>query len=231
MLAKPMLRSAVCDLVVALAPAAAALAEPAPTVDLSAEGHARAPNDLATAEAYVEYSGAEAADVAAQVNRSIAAALETAQAHPAVRVKTGGTSTWPVYANNARTISAWRMRSTLRLESDDIAALSTLAGVFQRTLAIANLQLQPAPETLAKASDAAAVEAIAAFRQRAALIADALGKGYRIKHLSINTQGQPAPMYRARAMAAEMVAASPAPIEAGDASVTVHANGTIELID
>lgn len=231
MLAKPMLRSAVCALVVALAPAAAALAEPAPTVDLSAEGHARAPNDLATAEAYVEYSGAEAADVAAQVNRSIAAALETAKAHPAVRVKTGGTSTWPVYANNARTISAWRMRSTLRLESDDIAALSTLAGVFQRTLAIANLQLQPAPETLAKASDAAAVEAIAAFRQRAALIADALGKGYRIKHLSINTQGQPAPMYRARAMAAEMVAASPAPIEAGDASVTVHANGTIELID
>ena len=231
MLAKPMLRSAVCALVVALAPAAAALAESAPTVDLSAEGHARAPNDLATAEAYVEYSGAEAADVAAQVNRSIAAALETAKAHPAVRVKTGGTSTWPVYANNARTISAWRMRSTLRLESDDIAALSTLAGVFQRTLAIANLQLQPAPETLAKASDAAAVEAIAAFRQRAALIADALGKGYRIKHLSINTQGQPAPMYRARAMAAEMVAASPAPIEAGDASVTVHANGTIELID
>ena len=231
MLAKPMLRSAVCALVVALAPAAAALAEPAPTVDLSAEGHARAPNDLATAEAYVEYSGAEAADVAAQVNRSIAAALETAKAHPAVRVKTGGTSTWPVYANNARTISAWRMRSTLRLESDDIAALSTLAGVFQRTLAIANLQLQPAPETLAKASDAAAVEAIAAFRQRAALIADALGTGYRIKHLSINTQGQPAPMYRARAMAAEMVAASPAPIEAGDASVTVHANGTIELID
>ena len=231
MLAKPMLRSVVCALVVALAPAAAALAEPAPTVDLSAEGHARAPNDLATAEAYVEYSGAEAADVAAQVNRSIAAALETAKAHPAVRVKTGGTSTWPVYANNARTISAWRMRSTLRLESDDIAALSTLAGVFQRTLAIANLQLQPAPETLAKASDAAAVEAIAAFRQRAALIADALGKGYRIKHLSINTQGQPAPMYRARAMAAEMVAASPAPIEAGDASVTVHANGTIELID
>ncbi|MCB1959349.1 MAG: SIMPL domain-containing protein [Rhodocyclaceae bacterium] len=227
-----LLLSTLCAVLVGSTPLTTSAADSAlPTVELSAEGHALAANDLATAEAYVEHTGAEPAAVARQVNATIATALKTAESHPSVRVKTAGTSTWPVYASNSRTISAWRMRSSLRLESRDLAALSTLAGELQQTLAIANLHLQPAPESLSKASDMATVEAIDAFGQRARLVAGTLGKQYRIKHLSISAQGRPAPLYRARAMASDMAAAAPAPIEAGDSSVVIQVHGSIELID
>lgn len=207
--------------------------ETPPTIDLSAEGRAHAANDMAVAEAYFESTGAEPATVAQTVNRAIAAALETAKKHPTVKVQSSGTSTWPVYTKNTRDISGWRMRSSLSLESRDMAALSTLIGTLQRTLAIGTLSVQPAPETVEKASDTATVAAIESFRQRANLVADALGKSYRIKHLNIGSQGGPQPVYRARAMRSDMAmsAAEAAPVEAGDTRIEIQVNGTIELMD
>ncbi len=211
-----------------------ALADDAlPTVDLSAQGRAQAANDMATAEAYFESTGAKPAEVAKTVNRAISEALEMAKKHPSVKVQTSGTSTWPVYAKNSQSITAWRMRASLSLESRDMAALSALIGTLQNTLAIGNLSLQPAPETVEKAGETATVAAIAAFRQRANLVADTLGKSYRIKHLNIGTQGGPQPIFRARAMSSDMAmgAAEAAPIEAGDTRIEIQVNGTIELTD
>ena len=230
--ARPLVTTlAVACLCFAAQPASAE--ETLPTVDLSAQGHAQAANDMATAEAYFEHTGAEPASVAQTVNRKIADALETAGKYPAVKVQSSGTATWPVYAKNTRTISAWRMRTTLSLESRDMAALSELIGALQASLAIGNLSLRPAPETFEKASEIATVAGVNAFRQRAKLVADTLGKRYRIKHLSVGAHGGPQPIFRARAMHSDMsmAAAEAAPIEAGDSQIEIPVNGTIELID
>lgn len=199
-------------------------------VDLSAEANRNAPNDLARATAYFEAQDANAAELAKRVNRSIAAGLETARAYASVKAKSGNTSTWPVYGKNARTIEAWRMRSEIQFETRDMAALSELLGKLQATLTIGQITLLPAPETRKRAEDDATLDAIAAFQARAALIAKAVGKSYRVRQMSINTGGS-RPVYpMARAAPMAMAAdAAPMPVEAGDSTVTVTVTGQIEL--
>ena len=214
------------------APALAADTANPPTVELAAEASGPAANDLAVAVLYAERSGTSAAAVAREVNRDIAAALELSRAQGAVKVQSGNVSTWPVYGKDGQgRIAAWRMRSELRLESTDTAAMSELVGKLQETLALAQLSMEPAPETRRKAVADVTVDALRAFEVRARLIADTLGRRYRIVHLSVADHGlQPPPMPRMRAavMAAE---ATPAPLEGGESRVSVQVSGRIELLD
>lgn len=207
-------------------PVGAASAEP-PTVSFTASGHAVAANDMARSSAYAEVTGSQPREVAAKVNAQIAAALELARQYPSIRTKSGTTNTWPVYAKDSRTISNWRMRSSLVLESEDIPALSELIGKLQDTLAVESLTLMPAPATQAKAEDVATANAIAAFRARARLVADALDAQFRIKQLDIGGHNVGMPV-AARGMAVQMASA---PVQAGDSDITIQVNGTIELID
>jgi len=163
-----------------------------------------------------------------QVNSLIADALKTARAYPGVKTQSGGTSTYPIYSKGGK-IEAWRMRSELSLESGDSAALSELLGKLQASLGVSNLVLQPSPATRKKAENEAMLDAITAFRDRARVIADALGKPYRIKQLTVNTSGRLVqPMFRAAAKA--MVAdAAPMPMEAGESQVSATVSGQIEL--
>jgi predicted secreted protein len=203
----------------------------ATTVELSAEASQSAPNDLATAVLYAERNGPNPAAVAREVNRDIAAALEIARARADIKVQSGNTSTWPVYAQDGKgRITAWRMRSEIQLESRNLAAMSELVGELQSSLALAHISMQPAPETRRKAVDEATVGALRAFEQRAALIAGALGKKHRIAHLAIGDSGfqPPMPRMRAAAMAAEVASA---PLEGGESQVSVHVSGRIELTD
>jgi predicted secreted protein len=203
----------------------------ATTVELSAEASQSAPNDLATAVLYAERNGPNPAAVAREVNRDIAAALEIARARADIRVQSGNTSTWPVYAQDGKgRITAWRMRSEIQLESRNLAAMSELVGELQSSLALGHIAMQPAPETRRKAVDEATVGALRAFEQRAALIAGALGKKHRIAHLAIGDSGfqPPMPRMRAAAMAAEVASA---PLEGGESQVSVHVSGRIELAD
>jgi predicted secreted protein len=201
------------------------------TIDLNAEAVRAAANDLAVATAYIEVTDSSPAAVSREVNKVIAAALETAKRHDKIRTQSGNTQTWPVYDKNGRQIEGWRMRSELRLESRDVAAISELLGKLQTTMAVSQISMEPAPETRRKARDEATVDAIRAFEERARLVAATLGKSYRIRHLGIGESGfQAQPMLRMRAvaMAAEAV---PAPLEAGESNISVSVSGTIELDD
>ena len=170
--------------------------------------------------------------MAREVNRDIAAALELARAQGAVKVQSGNVSTWPAYGKDGQgRITAWRMRSELRLESTDTTAMSELVGKLQESLALAQLSMEPAPETRRKAVSDVTVDALRAFEAPAKLIADTLGRRYRIAHLSVGEHGlQPPPMprMRAAAMAAE---AAPAPLGGGGGRVSVQVGGRIELLD
>lgn len=205
-------------------------AAPQPTtVELSADARQAAPNDLATATVYFQADDREPGKLARSANSAIAAALEQARAYPAVKAKTAGASTFPVYGREGRRIEGWRIRAELQLESRDISALSELLGKLQDKLALAGLSMQPAPDTRNKAADQAANEAIRAFQARADAIARTLGKSFRIRHLSISHGGGARPIHpvmRATTLAAE---SSPMTIEAGETEITVTVNGTIEL--
>lgn len=202
-----------------------------PTVELTAEASVETANDLAVTQAYFEASGNAPGPLATEVNQVIAEALKTAKAYPQVKVKTAGTYTGPVYGRNGRSIEAWRMRSSLSLESRDMEALSQFLGKIQGRLAVSAISFSPAPETRRAAEDAALVQALANFEARAQLAAKALGKRYRVRQVNIGQGGgqPPMPIYRAQAMAA--AEAAPAPLEAGQSSVTIQISGSVELLD
>ena len=80
--------------------------------------------------------------------------------------------------------------------------------------------------------DEATRDAIGAFRQRAAVVAEVLGKPYTIRHLNIQQGGQIPPMPIMHASRAAMAAdAAPPPLEAGESLVTTTVSGQIELAD
>ncbi|MBL8404883.1 MAG: SIMPL domain-containing protein [Dechloromonas sp.] len=210
----------------------AATAQAGALIDLSADSSRPAANDMVRASVFSEASGSNPAELARRVNGDIAEALKVIRERKGVNVKSGSQSTYPVYTQS-RKIDGWRMRSELLIESKDFAAVSDLLGRLQQMrLAVGDISQMPSPETRHQAEDEAMREAIRAFQNRAALIADTLGKSWKIKQMNINQGGgmPPTPVFRGKAvmMAAE---AAPAPLEAGESLVTTHVSGQIELAD
>ncbi|MGA9394235.1 MAG: SIMPL domain-containing protein [Azonexus sp.] len=202
------------------------------TVDLAAEASRPAANDMVRATVFAEASGNNPAELARRVNQDIVEGLKVIKAKPGISVKSGRQSTFPVYGQNQK-IDGWRIHSELMIESRDVAAVSELLGQLQQMrLAVSGISQLPTPETRRKVEDETTREAIAAFRQRAAVVAEVLGKPYTIRHLNVQQSGQlpPMPMLRAsRAMAAE--APAPIPLEAGESVVTTTISGQVEVAD
>ena len=201
-------------------------------IDLTAEASHPAANDMVRASVYSEASGSNPADLARQVNGNIGEALKLIREKKGVTVKSGNQSTYPIYTQS-RKIDGWRMRSELLIESRDFGAVSELLGRLQQMrLAVGDIVQMPSPETRRQAEDEAMRDAIHAFRNRAAVVAEQLGKGWKIKQMNIN-QGGGGPVPIMRGARATMLAAeaAPAPIEAGESTITTHVTGQIELDD
>ena len=210
----------------------AAMAQAGALVDLSAEASRPAANDMVRASVYSEASGKSPAELAQRVNADIAEALKLIRSQAGISVKSGQQSTYPVY-NQDQKIDSWRMRSELVLESKDQGGVSELLGKLQQMrLAVGEVSLLPSPETRRKVEDEATREAIQAFQSRADVIAQQLGKRWKIKQLNVQQGGgRPQPMYRAARGMAMSSKAAPAPLEAGESLVTTTVGGQIELAD
>ncbi len=203
-----------------------ALQTAGPLIELSAEARRAAPNDLARASAFSEATDSNPRDLAKKVNAVIAQALNTARAHPTVKVQSAGTHTWPNYDKGGR-ITAWRMRSSLQLESRDITALTELLGQLQGSMGVGQVAFMPSPETLHRVEDAAIVDAIAAFEARAKLVAGSLKKSWKLKQLNIGHAGGGRPPFMPMARAA--LASDAIPVEAGESQISITVSGQIEL--
>ncbi|MFH1660445.1 MAG: SIMPL domain-containing protein [Pseudomonadota bacterium] len=211
---------------------AAATAQAGALVDLSAQASRPAANDMVRASVFSEASGKSPAELAQRVNADIAEALKLIRSKPGISVKSSQQSTYPVYGQ-AQKIDSWRMRSELVLESKDQGGVSELLGKLQQMrLAVGEVSLLPSPETRRKVEDEATREAIRAFQSRAALIAEQLGKSWKIKQLNVQQGGgMPIPMMRAARGVMMAAEAAPAPLEAGESLVTTNVSGQIELAD
>jgi predicted secreted protein len=216
--------------------ASAALAQPVPEprfnqVDLQAEVSREVQNDLMTATLVAEANDPSAAQVAAQLNRLTADALKTAGEFKAIKTRSGFTNTFPVYDRTGK-LTGWRGRSEVRLESKDVAAMSTLIGRLQSSLQLGGVQFTVSPEVRRQVQNELLTEAVAAFRDRADIATRALGgRSYKIRRVSLNTGGfVPGlrPMMAERAAAASP-AVPPPSFEGGTSMVQVSASGTVEV--
>ena len=198
-------------------------------VSLNAMAEREVPNDLLTATLAAEAEGADPAQLADMVNRTMQRALAAALAYKSVKAQSAGYQTIPVYDKNR--VARWRVRQELRLESPDFAAATELIGKLQATLIVAGLNLGVSGEARRKAENSLIAESLSAFDERARVVRDAVkAKGYRMRDLQVSAGGAPPrPVYAmaARALASESMA-QPA-LEPGSTHVVITVSGTIQL--
>ncbi|HEC15056.1 MAG TPA: DUF541 domain-containing protein [Sedimenticola sp.] len=196
-------------------------------INLDADASEEVQNDTLVAVLYMQKEGRSTVRLAKEVNRELAWAVRLAKDVPGIKVQTLDYRTTPIYQKRART--GWRVRQSLRLESRDAVRLSQLVGELQERLAVGNIAYTISPERRRQAENRLISRAIAAFKERARLIAAELDQpAYRLVRMDVNTSGQP---FRPRIMGAamEMKAASAPTLEAGAQRVRVSVSGTIEL--
>lgn len=202
-----------------------------PTVDLSTDAEQIAPNDQASATAYIDMIAEQPAEVARKVNAVLAQAIALSKQYATVKVKNGSTATNPQYDSKGRKITGWQMHSELLLESKDIPALAELIGKLQTSMAVSQLTLQAATDTRKKAAEQAQEAAIEAFKDKAKRIAKQLGSSYRVVHLNVSSGNQVRGYPMVMAMRAKVAEdAAPMPVEAGDTTVTINVSGQIEIL-
>jgi predicted secreted protein len=193
-------------------------------VSLQAEASREVENDQLVAVLAAEAHGANPAELAETVNRSMAEALKTARAVPAIKLRTGNYQTFPRY--KGQRIDGWTAAQELRLESADFTAAARLIGQLQQSLVVRSMTVRLSPEARRAAEDALMSEAIAAFHARADLARKAMKAGsYRVRNIAIGTSGARMAELSARAM----VSQSPVAVEGGVSQVTVTISGSIQL--
>ena len=187
-------------------------------------------NDTLVVVMYSERSGQEPSAIADEVNRNIGWAVDLAKKNSAIKVQTLNYRQDPLYKNQS--ISGWKVRQSIHLESTEVTTLSAMLGELQSRLSVASLRYTVSPTRRDMVESRLIAEALNRFKSRGEQITVELGRtGYRIVNLDVITSGQsPAPVrMRAVAVMADSSAVAAPSIEPGVQTVSVQVSGAIEL--
>jgi len=197
-------------------------------IHLSVSASAQLENDTMIALVYAQEEGGQAAEISNIVNRRIHQGLELVKKHPEIKHQTKTYSSSPIYSNNK--IKGWRVKQSLRLESQDMTSMSDVLGKLQGDLALQSIQFTVSPDSKNQQDEILIDKALESFSNRAKQVVKKLGrKNYKIVDINISSSGArgPRPQYQMRAMA--MDAQSAPAISAGEQTVSVTVSGNIEL--
>lgn len=197
-------------------------------ITLAVSTETRVPRDILIANLYARSEGPSLEAGTTEVNRQVTAALETVRKTSEVSAQTRDYQTEPSYQNQKPT--GWVVQQWIRLESRQPERLARLLGELQKTLKLAGIDYAIAPETRKAAEDRLISEGIKAFQNRAERVTHDLGRNrYRIVKIDVGSNPPPFQTGRPllRAMAAEAVPAPP--VEAGETTLSMTIQGTIEL--
>lgn len=199
-------------------------------VNFSVSANEEVKNDTVTAVLYAQREGSDSSSLAETVNKDITWAIEMARKVPAIKVQSKDYQTFPLYSK--QTLTGWRVRQSISLETRDTKALSELLGQLQQRIAIQSISYSISPERRQEVEKQLISEALSQFKERADMVTKQLNRpDYRIVNLDINTgNGSPVyPMARGAMMMDEKASVSPPTLETGTNMLTVTVNGTIEL--
>lgn len=217
--------------VLSLLSSAAVRAEQAPLFDavsLTAQAALEVDNDRIEALLFAEQEGPDPAKLADVVNREMDWAVQQLRSIKAIAVSTPAYQTFPVYQQGR--ITGWRVRQALKLESADMTAMNQVLGKLQSRLALQGVSFVLSSERRQQVEEDLIKQALVHFTARAAMVAQALGRGgYRLVTLQVNSGGY-APQPQLTMMRAESAMASPR-LESGSSQVQVIVDGTIQLKD
>ncbi|MBE0405336.1 SIMPL domain-containing protein [Psychrobacter sp. AOP22-C1-22] len=189
-------------------------------------------NDEVRASMYKKAQAADSKTLATTLNTSINNAMKIAKRYPSVTVTTGQQRTYPRYDKNDKIIG-WTGQASIDLKSTDFAATSQLIADLQETLVMNNLNFGVSDAKKDALEQKLMTDASRAFQQQAKNMTRAWNaRGYRVVNVNLNTgSNYPRPMYSAMNMKAASADASvpSQSFESGNSTISVTANGTIEL--
>ena len=189
-------------------------------------------NDEVRASLYKKAQATDSKTLATTLNTSINNAMKIAKRYPTVTVSTGQQRTYPRYDKNDKIIG-WTGQANIDLKSTDFAATSQLIADLQETLVMDNLNFGVSDIKKDELEQKLMTNASRAFQQQAKNLTRAWdARGYRVVNVNLNTgSNYPRPMYSAMSMKAEAADASvpSQSFESGNSTISVTANGTIEL--
>ena len=189
-------------------------------------------NDEVRATMYKKAQASDAKTLATTLNTSINNAMKIAKRHPSVTVSTGQQRTYPRYDKNDKIIG-WTGQASIDLKSTDFVATSQLIADLQQTLVMENLNFGVSDAKKDALEQKLMTDASRAFQQQAKNLTRAWdARGYRVVTVNLNTNNNnyPRPMYSMRAESVAMDSAVPSQnFESGNSTISVTANGTIEL--
>lgn len=189
-------------------------------------------NDEVRATMYKKAQASDAKTLATTLNTSINNAMKIAKRYPSVTVSTGQQRTYPRYDKNDKIIG-WTGQASIDLKSTDFVATSQLIADLQQTLVMENLNFGVSDAKKDALEQKLMTDASRAFQQQAKNLTRAWdARGYRVVTVNLNTNNNnyPRPMYSMRAESVAMDSAVPNQnFESGNSTISVTANGTIEL--
>ncbi|HOB66645.1 SIMPL domain-containing protein [Ottowia sp.] len=212
-------------------PAAMTFAVPQNVLQLSATGQVEVMQDLLTLSLTTAREGADAANVQAELRKTLDAALAQVKttAQPGqMDVLTGDFSIHPRYNRDGK-ISGWQGRAELVLEGRDFPRI-TQAAARAAGMTIGNVAFGLSREQRARVEGEAQSIAIERFKAKAGEIAKAFGfAGYSLREVAISGDSEaPMPRMYGMAKAQAMAADAPVPVEPGKTLVQVTVSGTVQ---
>jgi len=209
-------------------------------VSLSAEASREIEHDLMRVTLYSQVEGEHPAQLAKITTERLNAAIDKAREVKAVNLQSGNRNTSPVYSRNGEKILKWRESAELYLESQDMTALATLISeLLSDELTMGRRSFSVSRERRVANEDSLTQEAIAAFRARAQLAAEALGyTHWRLIQMNLDGRSIGARPLMARVQSMDMLEMASADngftsqqIEAGRSTLSVRVDGVIEVFD
>lgn len=206
--------------------AADCTARTSPKVHFDANASQLAENDSMRATLFVEVQDTTPNGASAQVTQAANEALRVLAKDKNLHVRTGAYRTYPV--SEKGTIKAWRARSELVIESDQIDRVSDAISAVSGSMQLAGVEFFPSAALRKKVEEALVDEAIKAFLDKAKRISMSFGaERFEICEASVTDQTEgPPPRPLMRSMAAEAAAVAPE-FGSGTTRLSVSVAGTI----
>lgn len=189
-------------------------------------------NDEVRATLYKKAQATDAKTLAKTLNTAVNAAVAIAKRYPSVQLKTGQQNTYPRYDKNDKIIG-WTGQANIELKSTDFTATSQLIADLQETLVMDNLSFGVSEPKKDQLERQLMIQASKAFQDQAKVMTGAWdAKGYRVINVNLSTgNNYPRPIYGAMMKSESMDSSVPSQsFESGNSTITVTANGTIELV-
>ena len=199
-------------------------------ISLEATASAEVDNDTMIVSLYAQEEGSKAASLSDKVNKKINWALQQVKQHAGIKVETESYSTSPVYKKSQ--IIAWRVKQSIKLESTNMSLMSEVLGQLQQQLKLAGITFDVSRDKREQETQQLIDQALSAYDKRASQIANKLKHdGYKIVTMHVSTTTSPIQSrYRNSAMMmAESSSVVSPKMAAGDRTLSVRVNGTIEL--